>query len=198
MVSYFKLKAYRESIGAPWFTDPWDLNLIVARSGFVGFWDDLIILAFTDSAGRQVVESYPATGDAWQGEWLRPTHPEGCIYVLDQHVKGGLELGLFKGRPALRQRRPFKYVRWPRNKGHVPSVEELDVLSSFIGTQGTHIHNRVSGNTPEKPATDDSEGCTVALYQHHWASVINLVEEQEKRLGSAIISPTYCKLEHLK
>lgn len=189
--TYDELRAYRELIQAPWFTLPWDLNLFIARSGKVGQWDDLVLFAFVDDGGRDVVEAYIATGDAWQGEWLNPSHPGGCIYVLNQHVPGGLELGTFNGRPALRQQKPFRCVRWPPD-GTIPMVAALDLRPSFVANRGTHVHNRVSGRAPEKPVTDDSEGCTVLLYQHQHAAMIRLVQEQRVWHCSSIVSPTYC------
>jgi len=194
---YGTMKAYRAKIEAPWFHRPFDLNLFVVRSGNVGLWDDSVLVAFTDDGGRECVESYTVTGDAWYGEWTKPTHSDGCIYVLDQHVSGGLELGLFKSRQAMRQCKDFRYVRWPKGKGYVPSVTELQLQPSFSGNRFTHIHNRVSGYAPMKPRTDDSEGCTVFLYQHQYAGFLRLVIEQKKRYGSAIVSPTYCSLSEL-
>lgn len=190
---YDRLKAYRESIGAPWFVKPWDLNLVIARSGQVGAWDDLIFVACMDDGGRRVVERLTATGDAWEGEWAKPTNPAGCIYVLDQHVPGGLIRGEHKGRPALRQNAPFRYVRWPPDRGRVPTVAELVALPAFTGNNGTHLHNRVSNQTPAKPSTDDSEGCTVNLYYHQHSMMIELVETQEDRHGSTVVSPTFCQ-----
>jgi len=194
---YARAKALRESVGAPWFTAPWDLNLIVIRSGRVGRWDDRIVVATVDDTGREIVLVCQATGDAWEGEWTNPTHPDGCIYVLDQHVPGGYALGEHKGRPALRQQRPFHCVRWPRTRGTVPTVEELEELAEFghdfTENRGTHIHNRVSDRAPEAPATNDSEGCTVTLYQHQHAALIELVKVQKRVRGSDVVSPTFCK-----
>ena len=195
--SYASLEQYRRAIDAPWFTSPFDLNLIIARSGNVGIWDDQVLFAFTDDGGRNVVEAYTATGDAWEGEWTDPSNAEGCIYILDQHVPGGLELGKFKNRRALRQQKPYEFVRWPKEYNRIPTVAELEALDRQTGNQGTHIHNRVSGLAPLKPGTDDSEGCTVFLYQHQYAGMLRLVEEQKKRHGSTVISPTYCKLTAL-
>lgn len=192
---YQRAKALRESIGAPWFTKPWDLNLIVVRSGKVGEWDDRVIVACLDDDGREVVHVCRATGDAWVGEWTDPSHPDGCIFVLDQHVQGGLVLGEHKGRPALRQNKPFHCVRWPPARGTVPTVAELEELAEFghdfTENRGTHLHNRVSNRTPEKPSTDDSEGCTVNLYYHQHIGLIELVKIQRDRIGSAAVSVTF-------
>ena len=198
---YARLKSYRLAIGAPWFTDPFDLNLFVFRSGQIGAWDDRVIVACTDDAARPLVESFVATGDAWVGEWKNPTHRDGCIWILNQHVPGGLELGSFKGRPALRQVKPFRYVRWPIGTGRIPMVSDLLALETdgadFAANRGTHIHNRVSGRTPNRPAPNDSEGCTVLLYQHQHAALIQLVEEQRARHRTGIVSPTFALIDDL-
>ncbi len=192
---YDRLKAYRESVGAPWFDAPWDLNLCVIRSGTVGVWDDRVVICTTDEAGRRVVQRVVATGDAWEGEWLEPSHPDGCVYVLDQHVPGGLILGEHKGRPALRQQKPFRCVRWPAGEA-VPTVAQLEdraLTRAVSDIRGTHLHNRVSGMAPEKPAANDSEGCTVSLYYHQHAAMIELVRQQERVHGSTVVSPTFLK-----
>lgn len=187
------LKSYRRTINAPWFGDPWDLNLFVARDGVVGTWGDRVIAATVDDAGRDVVVQCVATGDASGGEWRAPTNPAGCVWTRDQHIPSGLILGEHKGRPALLQVRPFAYVRW-KDPSHVPTVAELEARPTFIAMCGTHVHNRVSDKTPQVPGLDDSEGCSVNLYQHEHAALIRLVEQQRDRLGSATVSPTYCKL----
>jgi hypothetical protein len=197
---YVLLMAYRKAIGVPFFTQPWDLNLFVVRDDVVGTWGDLVIAACVDDAGRQVVLRCTATGDAWAGEWPNPTNPAGCVYTLDQHVEAGFILGAHKGRPALIQQRPFRYVRWPRGAGRAPRVSELEELAkreSFLGLCGTHVHNRASDKTPAIPATDDSEGCTVDLYQHEHAALIRLVQQQNDRRGALTVSPTFCKRREL-
>lgn len=197
-ITYEALRQLRYAVGAPWFTEPWDLNLIVLRSGTVGVWDDTVAVALMDGAGREVVHLVCATGDAWSGEWTDPTHPDGCIYVLDQHVPGGLHLGEHKGRPALRQRREFLCVRWPKGAGRVPTVAELEALPPFSGLRGTHLHNRHNGQSPAKPRPNDSEGCTVSLYRHEHAGLIELVKVQQELRGSSIVSPTFAKLADLE
>ncbi len=194
---YTAVKALRERLGAPWFTKPWDLNCVIARSGAVGAWDDLVLFACNDDAGRPVVFTTTATGDAWTGEWTNPTHPNGCIYVLDGHYKRGFAIGKHKGRPALVQRADFRYVRWPKGMGRPPSVSELvaraEAGHAFTDNRGTHLHNRVSDRTPEAPETDDSEGCTVNLYYHEHYGMMKLVEVQKSRRGTTIVSPTFCQ-----
>lgn len=190
---YAACRSYRRTIGAPWFTRPWDLNLLVARSERVGLWDDLVIVATLDDSGREVVLECMATGDAWAGEWIGPSNGAGCIFTLDQHVKGGLQLGEHNGRPALRQVADFRYVRWPPSMKRAPTVGELEMQSSSKGINGTHIHNRVSDKAPMAPAMDDSEGCTVLLYQHEYAALIRMCEQQIARHGIDRFSPTYCK-----
>lgn len=199
MTLYELMRAYRDSVDAPWFTKAWDLNLLIARSGRVGQFDDLILLACVDDAGRQHARKFMATGDAWEGEWTDPTHSDGCIYVLDQHVPGGLDLGEHKTRPALRQVKPFRYVRWPG--GHVPTVVELEeraAAHAFTDNRGTHLHNRASGRAPDVPQTDDSEGCTVTLLYPDHVSLIEFVKQQGTYRGSTIVSPTYCKRSALR
>ncbi len=197
MLQYNRLKHYREQRGYPWFTKPWDLNLFIARSNFVGEWDDLVIFAWTDDDGRECAEAFIATGDASEAEWTDSEHPQGCVWVKSQHVPGGLKLGAFKGRPALRQVKPFECVRWPKSKGYVPTVDELEALPAFVDNRGCHIHNRWNNMTPAAPKRGDSRGCTVILYPHHHVSAITLVKVQLDRHGTDSVSPTYCKLSDL-
>lgn len=198
---YDRCKRYRESIGAPWFTEPWDLNLLVARSGTVGEWDDRVIICCRDDADRPIVQVVRATGDAWEGEWLEPTHPDGCLYVLDQHVPGGLQLGEHRGRPALRQIKPFRCVRWAPD-GTVPTVDQLEARAAaghdFYGVQGTHLHNNWDGTAPPRPRRNESEGCTVSLWWHQHAAMIELVKLQRRHRGTDIVSPTYLSRQALR
>lgn len=200
MSLYQALRQQRQAARLPWFDKPWDLNLFVVRSGAVGLWDDWVVVCCADDARREVVHVALATGDAWRGEWLHPTHPDGCLYTLDGHYPGGLDLGQFKGRPALRQRKPFNYVRWPPSATFTPTVKQLKDLArkhSFSDIRGTHIHNRYSGSAPSIPQTNDSEGCTVLLYQHEHAALIKLVELQGTFRGSTVVSPTFLSMEDL-
>jgi hypothetical protein len=190
---YDDCRTYRELNGFPWFVEPWDLNLLVVRSGKVGVWDDVVLVACVDEAGREIVQRVRATGDAWEGEWTEPTHPMGAVYVLDQHVPGGLILGEHRGRPALRQRVAFRCVRWAPD-GQVPTVKQLEQLGQvawFEEIRGTHLHNRRDGQAPAKPVRDDSEGCTVSLWYHQHAAMIELVKRQQEVHGTAVVSPTF-------
>lgn len=192
---YEMCRAYRESIGAPWFTAAWDINLIISRDDVVGTWGDRAFACTVDDAERIVVQTIRCTSDAWEGEWAAPSHPDGCVWVLNQHVPGGFTLGEHKGRPALRQARPFLNVRWPASSG-VPTVEQLEARANagfaFSDVRGTHFHNRVNGDAPARPRPNDSEGCTVSLYYHQHAALIALVERQRDVHGSTVVSPTYC------
>ena len=53
--SYQELAALRVSNAQPWFTNAWDLNLVILRSGYVGRWDDLVVVATVDVAPAMVV-----------------------------------------------------------------------------------------------------------------------------------------------
>ncbi len=190
-----RLRAAREKDGARFWTKPWDLNLFVLRGNVVGTWDDVVLVATVDDCQREVLLRCAATADAWSGEWLNPTAKGGCIYTLNGTYPRGLELGIFKGRVALRQVAPFRYVRWP-DRHRIPTVPELEALGSaagFTDTVGTHVHNRISDKTPLNPATDDSEGCTVTLYQHEHAALIRLSQQQRERHGTGILTPTFAE-----
>lgn len=197
-VTYDQLREVREAMGAPWFTAPWDLNMIIARTNHVGEWDDRIFVACVDDNGREVVESFVCTGDAWEGEWLDPTHSGGCAYVLDQHVVGGLRRGTHKGRDALVQAKPFYFVRWDPETGRVPTVRELEALALEPGrklydVRGFNVHDRYNGQAPDKPAKDDSEGCTVQLYKHRHTMLMGMMDLQLEFRGASSVSPTYVR-----
>lgn len=191
-----RLKEYREVRGMPWFTRPWDLNLFVLRDGVVGTWEDLIVATCVDDAGRRIVQRVRSTGDASKQEWLHPTHPDGCIYTPDQHVPGGLQLGEYKGRDALLQIQPFLNVRWPPD-GRVPNVAQLEARvadgHAFTANRGTHIHNNWDGKAPPRPRPGETEGCTVPLWRHQHAALIELVRQQLLFRRSGVVSPTYMK-----
>lgn len=197
MSTYGRLRAFRVDHGHPWFTKAWDLNLVIARAPDVGTWESRLYVACVDDVGREVVLEAPCTGSAWKGEWTHPSNSAGCVYVLDQHVTGGLTLGKHRGRDALVQRKPFRCVRWEPD-GTVPTVEQLQARAAngheVEGMFGLNVHNRASGIAPAEPRTDDSEGCTVLLYYHHHAALLELVRQQETFRGSAIVSPTFCRL----
>lgn len=198
---YERCSSYRRARGLPWFTKAWDLNVLVFRSSKVGSYDDLGVVCCLDDVGRRIAHRLSVTGDAWEGEWLHPSHPDGCIYILDQHVPRGFVVGTHKGRPALRQASPFRYVRWPKEMGTVPSVHDLELRGasgySFSDQCGTHWHNNWDGMSPEKPRRDESEGCTVSLYWHEHAALLALVEQQRRFRGSDVVSPTFGKLSDL-
>lgn len=191
-----QLRAYRESIGAPWFELAWSLNVFVVRSEQVGRWDDWLIVCAVDEHGREVYHASPVTGEAWEGEWTDPTHPAGCIYVLDQHAVSAYAPGLHKGRRALRQVGQLRYVRWAGDG--VPSVAQLEAMAGaewavFVDNRGTHIHDRVSDRQPAKPARDDSEGCVVFLRRPDRDHVLALVAEQLRHRGSDRVSVTFVR-----
>ena len=190
---YAQLRDYRIRQNLPWFTAAFDLNLVVLRSGTVGRWDDLTCWAFTDDAGRKCVELFVATGDAWEGEWVHPTHPNGCAYVLDQHVAGGYRIGKHHGRSALVQVKPFAFTRWPKGEGRPPTVAELETLPVWTDIRGFNLHDRVTGRTPERPATDDSESCTVHLFKHQHFAALELVAQQGARGLGDTVSVTFGK-----
>ena len=194
--TYAQLAGYRRAHGLPWFRHGWDLNLLICRSEEIGTYDDLVAVACIDDAGREFVRCYPATGEAGAAVYLKPSHPDGTVYVLDQHVPGGLELGLHKDRSALRQRRSFAYVRWPAD-GTVPTPAMLAARAEdghqFDDIRYTNVHNRAGDRSPAV-VNRDSEGCTVILYQCDHASLLELVRIQRARRGSAVVSPTYCRL----
>lgn len=193
--AYDMCRGYRGAIDVPWFTAPWDLNLIISRDNAVGTWGDRAFVCFTDDAGRELVQVIRCTSDAWQGEWTAPSHPDGCLWVVNQHIPQGFVLGEHKGRPALRQQRAFLNVRWPAANG-VPTTSQLEDRANlglaFTEARGTHFHNRVNGDAPERPRPNDSEGCTVSLWQHQHAALISLVKRQLEIRGSSVISPTFC------
>jgi len=192
--SYQELAALRVSNAQPWFTDAWDLNLVILRSGYVGRWDDLVVVATVDDAGREIVYPVACTADAWPGEWVDPTNPSGCVYILDGHYPGGLSLGEHKGRPALRQVRPFDCVRWPATLRTVPTVEELEAVaqsSRFSAICGTHLHSCYTSRSTAEPPPDSSEGCVVSLHRHEHAGLVELVRQQGRHAGGVTVSPTF-------
>lgn len=195
------LKKYRKDRDMPWFTKAWDLNLFIIRSGNVGAWDDFVVYCCRDDSYREITLQMAATGDAWEGEWLNPSHPDGTVYVLDGHYPGGMELGKYKDRVCLRQRKSFSNVRWPAD-GTVPTIDQLETRAAgghaFLDIRGTHLHNSFDGKAPLKPRRNESEGCTVPLYRHMHAAGMELVEQQKEYRGSAIVSPTFLKLSDLR
>lgn len=195
---YATLRSYRQAIGAPWFTKPWDLNLLIFRDQEVGTFGDRVMIATRDDAGLPVVFVAEAAGDAWRGEWLRPTHPQGCVFTLNGHYPGGFRVGLHKRRPALVQARPFRYVRWPG--GSVPTVAQLEARAlhhAFTDNRATNLHNRAGLASPAIPGTDDTEGCTLIRHQHEHAAIMQLAKQQEKIRGSDVVSPTFGSLADL-
>lgn len=197
MTLYNTLKEYRLDNSLPWFDKPFDLNLICLRSDeLVGEWDSLMVIACLDDSGREIVQRVRVTDDAWVGEWSDPTNRDGCIFVLDGHYPKGFVLGEHKGRVALRQNAPFRYVRWPAG-GSVPSIADLEARAAagheFTNVCGTHWHNRYDDRAPPRPMKDDSEGCFVSLWRHQHAAGMELAAIQKRRHGSGVVSPTFVK-----
>ncbi len=199
--TYAQLKAYREDRGLPWFDALYDLNLVILRDEEVGNWGDWICLAFTDETGQQVVEAFQSSADAWDGEWTDPTHPGGCIFIVDQHVVGGYAPGPHNGRPAIRQVRPFTYVRWPPGKGYKPTVRELEARRprhEFEAIRNTNLHDRVSDRQPDRPARDDSEGCPLTRSRASLVRIRALAATQKRHVGTDAMSPTFGRLKDLR
>lgn len=195
---YDDLKHYREANKWPWFHKPWDLNLFILRDETVGTWGDRIITATVDDRRRPVVQISTASSDASRGEWLKPTHRDGCVWVANQHVPGGYELGEHNGRIAWRQRRGFLCVRWPASRGYVPKTPDLVALIpefGFTDIRGTNLHNRFNGETPEAPKLNDTEGCPLNLYYHEHIAHMELGKQQQRFRGSTIVSPTFAMLK---
>lgn len=194
---YADLKRYRLSRKMPWFDKPWDLNLFILRDNEIGSWRDRIVGVTVDDRGHIVIQSNTASSDASAGEWANPTHPKGCVWVAEQHVPGGYVLGQHNKRIALRQRKPFKCVRWPPSMGRIPTVAELRALVAthgFVDNRSTNLHNRASGRTPDAPKLNDTEGCPINLYYHEHIALMELVIQQRRFRGSAVVSPTFAML----
>lgn len=194
------LMEYRNDNDLPWFTRPWDLNLLIVGDETVGEWGDEAIIICNDDSDRPVVHRCVITRDAWDGEFLKPTHPDGCVWVLPGHYPQGYKKGHHRGRRALMQNKPFMNVRWPKSKGYIPKVSELlerGKTHGFLDRRGTNWHNRASGSAPAKPRTDDSEGCPVSLYYHQHAAAMQLVDLQEKYRGSGVVSPTFLQISEI-
>lgn len=192
-VSALVLRA-RQSVDAPWFAGAWNLNLAIIRGEDVGTWGDLIAVATEDDIGRPVALALKACGSAWVGEWGAPTAPGGCVYVVQQYAPGGYALGTHRGRPALVQRKPFRLVRWPPGR-EIPSASKLEHLATtdgFDGIVGANLHNLSGDRSPGAlPGRDDSEGCTLAAYQHEYGALLALVRRQAERRGSSVVSPAF-------
>jgi len=190
---YDRLRTYRERIGAPWFTGPHDLNCIILR-GEPGTWGCLAALAYLDLDGVEQVSCYAATSYASAAEWPAPTHPDGCLAILDGHYPGAWAPGEHHGRWALRQVAPMRYVRLT---GPVPSARDLEVAgqaSSFTALRGTHWHDRRDERTPARPILDDTEGCVVTMSTGAHRKVRRLVELQVEHVGSGVVSPTFAAM----
>lgn len=193
---YNMCRDFRLSIEAPWFDGAWDGNLIISRDGRVGTWGDRAFWCCVDDAGREVVQAIRCSSDAWPGEWENPTHPEGCPYILDQHVPQGLILGKHKDRDALRQNNNFRYARWPG--GTTPTVRALEALPELIGNFGTHFHNNYDHRTLDAPQRGSTVGCVLSMYQHQHSAKIQLVRQQQAATGSAVVSPTFTQKHILR
>lgn len=184
---YYRGRSYR------WETEPYRLNLCFIRGFRLDAWDDRSALMWVDDLGVEHCRLHTVTTDASAEEWTRPTHPDGCLYVLDGQYVGGLAPGLHRGRPALRQQVPYRCVRWTGQ--YVPSPDELEALGAyaFWGNQGTHWHNRASAHEPERPKRGDSQGCTVSLSSSDHDEAMALVDLQGERTGSYTVSPVYAR-----
>ena len=195
-----QVKKYQEDRGRPWFTGRYDLNLCCFRNESVGDWGDWICLAYTNEDGCQVMECFPASLDAWWGEWLKPTHKDGCIFIVDQFVKAAYARGPHNGRPAIRQIASFVYVRWPRGMDRQPSVDELEARRERFGfaeIRWTNLHDRVSDKNPDRPATDDTEGCLLTRFRKDLKRIRYLFEMQEKHIGNPNVSLSVGRLKDL-
>lgn len=190
-----RLRRVRDRYDAPWYTGPWNLNVLVLRSDDVAEYDDFIIFAYEDDAERQCVHVCLATGDASAEEWIAPHHPSGCIWIRPQHAPAAHKLGDFRGRPSLLQVQPLSYSRWQGR--HVPSTGELLGLPVFRDRCGTHIHPRHSAFTPRNVGRNDSWGCTVPVQPSEWAGALDLIRLQSINYKTTTVSVTYAQIADL-
>lgn len=202
--TFGQLQRYRLSRGHPWFDAPHDLNLLIMRDEEVGNWRDWVCLAYTVEGGRRIVESFASSADASDREWIDPTHPDGCIFTVDQHVVSGFRPGMHgRGRwrrPALEQVAPFRYVRWHRRHRRKPTVAELQALEpefGFVADRHTNLHDRVSDRDPDRPAPGDTTGCTLTRRRAAIARILHLCAVQKRHVGVDTLSPTFGRLRDL-
>ena len=191
---YTQLEDYCRAKGYPWYTEPYRLNLVYLRGEGVGAWDDRCCVSWVDKSGMRFTRLITVSTEASLEEWTNPTHPDGCIWIKDGCYVDAFEVGLHKGRPALRQRKAFDYVRW--TESGAPTFQDLMDLPEglvFTAVRGTHHHNRVSAQEPDRPKDGDSEGCVLTKSQGDHIELMGLMAIQVREARHKYLSPVFAR-----
>jgi hypothetical protein len=187
---YERAKEARLASGLPWFTGLYNLNVFVLRDKHIGMWGDLGLVAYEDEEGPKTF-TLVVSSEAATAEWLRPTHPDGCIYIKNGFYRHGYRLGTHNGRPALRQVEPFDYVRW-KPDGTVPDAERLLAKGfTFRAVRGTNWHNGTFAVEPARPGKGSTSGCVLTLRDVDHAKLLDLVHKQLVYQGTDAVSPDF-------
>jgi hypothetical protein len=166
-------------------TRPGELNIVGLRADSTtpNRFDDTILVAYTDHAGRWTLKAWPATTDPGT-HWLRqPMSPQGtAILKGNMQYPGVYAIGLHKGQyEALVQRNgPVTVIRdYDRD-----AVLDLDNGREATGHFGINIH-RASRTGTSTTVDRHSAGCQVFADAGDFAEFMALCRAHRDRYGNA-------------
>lgn len=173
-LTYDALRARVTGLGHPWFTGPYNLNLIGLRSNAKpNTFDDLIVAAYQDEYGRPHCETYAATTDPGT-YWLRnPMRVEGAAVLALGHHRGIWQPGLHRGAyPALVQVGRCAVYR-DDDGDEIMDPPDLE----HVGMFGINLH-RASASGTSTLVDRWSAGCQVVQAPAALDRILDLVERQ--------------------
>ena len=163
-----------KKLGYSYFTKGnYNLNVIVIRNpkDNTNLFDDVMYVTFAVDDENDYY-SYRCTADPGKSSLLNPHNPKGCARLCDGQVRGSHEIGLHKGRPALRQCKGFPYQRDNTRLGihHMDGPVYTDIIFA-------DIHDTVNEN--DGKVDGQSEGCVVLRYPRDLLQLLTLVNKQK-------------------
>lgn len=188
--SYDALRAHVLGLGHRFFEGPWNPNLIGIRSKErrAGLWDDLLLLAYTDDDGAQVVSAHEGTTDP-SDVWLQSEkrHRDGTLIVVPGQYRGCWGVGpqyLHRNTyPCFKQVAPIAFVR-DDNADDILDIEALIARGmeqrDVVGING----HRGSAHRAVPSVGLYSAGCQVWRHPSEFLQVLDFVQWTATRYGN--------------
>ena len=185
--TYSQLEALAKKKGYKWFTKPFDLNVWGIRNpASTNLFDDTLAVAFKDQGGNERVFLCPITTDPGRHYLQNPINHKGCAILAPGQYLGSHRIGRHQGKyKALVQVKPVIVYRDYNRDG----VMNFDRVLEDTGLFGINIHR--ASETNISPAVDKwSAGCQVVQNPIDFLYLLSLVDQQQKYIGSDVVSYT--------
>ncbi len=176
------LEAACKKKGYAFFTKgDYNLNTIIVRAEAdnTNRFDDMMYVVYNVN-GVPCMNVFPCTADPGKSSLKNPHNAKGCARLCATQVRGSHQVGLHKGRPAMRQVKGFPYQRDNTRMGihHQDGAIHDDIIFA-------NIHDTVNEN--DGNVDGQSEGCPVLRHPQDLMTLLRLVRKQEEHgMGNKI------------